>query len=143
MAEDAVSEKPTNEIKSLKNVVGPDTVPASVNGDTTMESNGDSANAVEKMSTKVSVFDVLKSPNLDDAGKFDVFRGLVEGGKLTNKEVVNSILHLVRRESLFAVFNSNNPRLDRFYRILKLSGLLLVFYRHGFCVRILTQNIVL
>jgi hypothetical protein len=65
-----------------------------------MDSNVESDTNVEKMSTKttVSVVDVLKSTNLDDAGKFDLFRGLVEGGKLTNKEVVNSILHLVRKQ---------------------------------------------
>jgi hypothetical protein len=45
----------------------------------------------------VSVLDVLKSTKLDDAAKFGVFHGLVEAGKLTNKEVVNSVLHLVRR----------------------------------------------
>ena len=60
---------------------------------------------------KLSVTDVLKSPTLNDAAKFDVFKGLVEGGKLTNKEVVNAILHLVRRCSdCFSAESLAQPR---------------------------------
>ena len=46
--------------------------------------------------TSVSVYEILKSTTMDTVAKFDVFRGLVEGGRLTNKEVVNAILFLVR-----------------------------------------------
>ena len=94
MAED---DKPT--IESVKKSVEQTTL----NG-AKMDSNVENETNVEKMSTKtttISVVDVLKSTNLDDSGKFDVFRGLVEGGKLTNKEVVNSILHLVRKKTHF------------------------------------------
>ena len=57
------------------------------------------AKSVEADKGPLSVSDVLKSPTLNDDAKFDVFKGLVEGGRLTNKEVVNAILHLVRSQS--------------------------------------------
>lgn len=40
--------------------------------------------------------DVLRATKMDDEGKFGAIKSLVEDGKLTNKEVVNSVLHLVR-----------------------------------------------
>ncbi len=104
MAEDGDSEKPSSEDKKSATALPVKTAP---NGGTD-SLNGEKANhEVDKMSTKkessVSVVEILKSPHLDDAGKFDVFRGLVEAGKLTNKEVVNSILHLVRSTLFFII----------------------------------------
>lgn len=69
--------------------------PASANVKAKPAVNGKMTTDVDAVD-KMSVSDVLKSPTLNDAAKFDVFKGLVEGGKLTNKEVVNAILHLVR-----------------------------------------------
>ena len=51
---------------------------------------------------KVSITEVLASKHLNDASKFHVFTGLVQDGQMSNKEVVNSILYLVR--SFFAVY---------------------------------------
>ena len=45
---------------------------------------------------KVSITEVLASKHLNDASKFHVFTGLVQDGQMSNKEVVNSILYLVR-----------------------------------------------
>ena len=65
--------------------------------------NGDKMNNTKNVATdddvgktSVSVYEILKSTTMDTVAKFDVFRGLVEGGRLTNKEVVNAILFLVR-----------------------------------------------
>ena len=114
MAEDGDSEKPSSEDKKSAPPVktAPNGGTDSLNGGKMESNNGDKANHnVEKMSTKkdssVSVVEILKSPHLDDAGKFDVFRGLVEAGKLTNKEVVNSVLHLVR-----STFYQSSVKLD-------------------------------
>ena len=40
--------------------------------------------------------EVMKSKSLDDSAKFEVFKSMVTEGKISNKEVVNSVLHLVR-----------------------------------------------
>ena len=45
---------------------------------------------------KVSITEVLASKHLNDASKFHVFTELVQDGQMSNKEVVNSILYLVR-----------------------------------------------
>ena len=46
---------------------------------------------------KVSVDEVLRSKHLNDASKFHVFKELVQQGQMSNQEVVNSILYLVRK----------------------------------------------
>ena len=78
---------------------------AKVKGDAKPEPalNGDQMNDTKNVATdddvgktSVSVYEILKSTTMDTVAKFDVFRGLVEGGRLTNKEVVNAILFLVR-----------------------------------------------
>jgi len=64
----------------------------------TSNSNGipdPSATEAELKKSRLSAQEVLKSTSLDDGGKFGAMRGLVEAGRLTNKEVVNSVLHLV------------------------------------------------
>jgi hypothetical protein len=53
---------------------------------------------------KVSITEVLASKHLNDASKFHVFTGLVQDGQMSNKEVVNSILYLVRSFDPFFVF---------------------------------------
>ena len=54
---------------------------------------------------KVSITEVLASKHLNDASKFHVFTGLVQDGQMSNKEVVNSILYLVRSfDPLFFAF---------------------------------------
>ena len=40
--------------------------------------------------------EVMKSKSLNDSAKFEVFKSMVTEGKISNKEVVNSVLHLVR-----------------------------------------------
>ena len=40
--------------------------------------------------------EVMKSKSLDGSAKFEVFKSMVTEGKISNKEVVNSVLHLVR-----------------------------------------------
>ena len=52
---------------------------------------------------KVSITEVLASKHLNDASKFHVFTGLVQDGQMSNKEVVNSILYLVRSFDPFFV----------------------------------------
>jgi hypothetical protein len=72
--------------------------PASANVKTKPTVNGKMTNDAKSVDAdKMSVSDVLSSTTLNDSAKFEIFRGLVEGGKLTNKEVVNAILHLVRK----------------------------------------------
>ena len=53
---------------------------------------------------KVSITEVLASKHLNDASKFHVFTGLVQDGQMSNKEVVNSILYLVRLFDPFFCF---------------------------------------
>ena len=53
---------------------------------------------------KVSITEVLASKHLNDASKFHVFTGLVQDGQMSNKEVVNSILYLVRSFDPFFAF---------------------------------------
>ena len=53
---------------------------------------------------KVSITEVLASKHLNDASKFHVFTGLVQDGQMSNKEVVNSILYLVRLFDPFFAF---------------------------------------
>ena len=53
---------------------------------------------------KVSITEVLASKHLNDASKFHVFTGLVQDGQMSNKEVVNSILYLVRSFDPFFIF---------------------------------------
>ena len=53
---------------------------------------------------KVSITEVLASKHLNDASKFHVFTGLVQDGQMSNKEVVNSILYLVRSFDPFFCF---------------------------------------
>ena len=91
MAEDGESDKPSSE--ETKSSAVPVVKPAPGNGVNGVDLK---MSEMSKKDLSVNVVDVLKSTQLDDAAKFDVFRGLVECGKLTNKEVVNSILHLVR-----------------------------------------------
>ena len=57
--------------------------------------------AVKKVSSKpkVSVDEVLRSKHLNDASKFHVFKELVQEGQMSNQEVVNSILYLVRKKN--------------------------------------------
>ena len=47
---------------------------------------------------KLNTFEILTARHLNDASKFEIFKGLIEVGKMTNKEVVNAVLYLVRKE---------------------------------------------
>ena len=97
MAEDGDSDKPSSEdTKSSAPAVKAAPANGSLDGPKSVNGVDLKMSEMSKKETSVNVVDVLKSTQLDDAAKFDVFRGLVECGKLTNKEVVNSILHLVR-----------------------------------------------
>ena len=97
MAEDGESDKPSSEdTKSSAPAVKAAPANGSLDGPKSVNGVDLKMSEMSKKETSVNVVDVLKSTQLDDAAKFDVFRGLVECGKLTNKEVVNSILHLVR-----------------------------------------------
>ena len=51
---------------------------------------------------QVSITEVLASKHLNDANKFHVFTELVQDDQMSNKEVVNSILYLVR--SFFDIY---------------------------------------
>ena len=69
--------------------------------------------AVKKISSKpkVSVDEVLRSKHLNDASKFHVFKELVQEGQMSNQEVVNSILYLVRKKITTSTF------LDAFFTL--------------------------
>jgi hypothetical protein len=62
-------------------------------GDREKPEPGPAPRAPESLSAR----EVLGSSKMDDEGKFASLRSLVEAGKLANKEVVNSVLHLVSR----------------------------------------------
>lgn len=66
---------------------------ASVGGESTEE---EESLAAAKAVPKVSISEVLASKHLNDASKFHLFSELVQDGQMSNKEVVNSVLFLVR-----------------------------------------------
>ena len=45
---------------------------------------------------KLNTLEILTAKHLNDGSKFEIFKGLIEVGKMTNKEVVNAVLYLVR-----------------------------------------------
>ena len=48
------------------------------------------------VATKPNTLEILTANHLNDCSKFEIFRGLIEAGKMSNKEVVNAVLYLVR-----------------------------------------------
>ena len=46
--------------------------------------------------SKLNTLEILTAKHLNDGSKFEIFKGLIEVGKMTNKEVVNAVLYLVR-----------------------------------------------
>ena len=46
---------------------------------------------------KLNTLEILSAKHLNDGSKFEIFKGLIEVGKMTNKEVVNAVLYLVRK----------------------------------------------
>ena len=60
---------------------------------------------------KLNTLEILTAKHLNDGSKFEIFKGLIEVGKMTNKEVVNAVLYLVRNTIfLFVIMIKNNPR---------------------------------
>lgn len=47
--------------------------------------------------SKLNTLEILTAKHLNDGSKFEIFKGLIEVGKMTNKEVVNAVLYLVRK----------------------------------------------
>ena len=52
--------------------------------------------APSAVATKPNTLEILTAKHLNDTSKFEIFKGLIEVGKMSNKEVVNAVLYLVR-----------------------------------------------
>ena len=52
--------------------------------------------APSAVATKPNTLEILTAKHLNDSSKFEIFKGLIEVGKMSNKEVVNAVLYLVR-----------------------------------------------
>ena len=60
----------------------------------TLPNNASKASSA--VATKPNTLEILTAKHLNDSSKFEVFKGLIEVGKMSNKEVVNAVLYLVR-----------------------------------------------
>ena len=61
----------------------------------TKDHKASEAEVAKKPLAKATAADVIKSKKMDDSAKFEIFKGMVAEGSISNKEVVNSVLHLV------------------------------------------------
>ena len=90
LEEEPVSESkappPPPPVKKIETVVKP---PA------TKDHKASEAEVAKKPLAKATAGDVIKSKKMDDSAKFEIFKGMVAEGSISNKEVVNSVLHLV------------------------------------------------
>ena len=60
----------------------------------TLPNNASKASSA--VATKPNTLEILTAKHINDSSKFEVFKGLIEVGKMSNKEVVNAVLYLVR-----------------------------------------------
>ena len=61
-----------------------------------------SSKAPSAATAKLNTLEILTAKHLNDSSKFEIFKGLIEVGKMTNKEVVNAVLYLVRCVLIFS-----------------------------------------
>ena len=54
---------------------------------------------------KLNTLEILTAKHLNDGSKFEIFKGLIEVGKMTNKEVVNAVLYLVRNKKIILMLS--------------------------------------
>ena len=93
VSNDRGKQKPVSESSETSSAVATQRT-AEPRSSSTLPNNA--SKAPSAVATKPNTLEILTAKHLNDTSKFEIFKGLIEVGKMSNKEVVNAVLYLVR-----------------------------------------------